>query len=104
MFPSIFKDVAVENLHCEVCELRKHHRVSFPLNNNTRVSTPFSLIHTDVWGPSRIANFTGARWLVPFIDNCTRTIWLYLMKDKSNVQSIFQNFHKMIVKSIWGVD
>lgn len=91
MFPSIFKDVAVENLHCEVCELAKNHRVSFPLNNN-RVSTPFSLIHTNVWGPSRTANFRGAKWFVSFIDDCTRTTWLYLMKTNLMFNLFFRTF------------
>ncbi|RVX08316.1 hypothetical protein CK203_017641 [Vitis vinifera] len=33
------------------CEIS--HRVSYPLRNN-RCDFPFSLIHTDIWGPSRV--------------------------------------------------
>ena len=57
---------------------------------------PFSLIHSDVWGPSRIIAFKGYRWFVSFIDDFSRTTWIYLMKEKSEVHSIFKNFHKMI--------
>ena len=53
MFPSLFKNVNVIDFHCDTCELAKHHRVSFPLSNS-RSSKPFSLIHTDIWGPSKI--------------------------------------------------
>ena len=53
MFPSLFTNVDFNNLHCVSCELAKHHRVSFPIVNKIS-DTPFSLIHTDVWGPSKI--------------------------------------------------
>jgi len=31
-----------------------------------------------------------------FIDDFSRTIWVYLLKDKSDVFSMFQMFHKMV--------
>ena len=49
IFPSLFKNLNVGSLHCEVCELAKHKRVSFPISNKMS-SFPFSLVHTDVWG------------------------------------------------------
>jgi hypothetical protein len=33
---------------------------------------------------------------VSFIDDFSRTTWVYLLKDKSDVFSVFQMFHKMI--------
>ena len=50
LFPNLFKNNNV-HLSCETCVLAKSHRASFP-SNNTRVSIPFSLIHSDVWGPA----------------------------------------------------
>lgn len=47
LFPSLFKDIAVENFHCEVYELAKHKHVSFSINNE-RSPVPFSLIHSDI--------------------------------------------------------
>ncbi|KAK2433017.1 putative mitochondrial protein [Trifolium repens] len=95
LFPSFFSKLDVESLHCEVCELAKHKRVSFPMSN--KISTfPFYLVHTDVWGPSNVPNVSGAKWFVTFIDDCTRVTWVYLLKHKSEVSSIFLNFHSMI--------
>ena len=31
-----------------------------------------------------------------FIDDCTRMTWLYLLKHKDDVYSVFQSFHTMI--------
>lgn len=74
MFPSLFTNNKVGKFHCEICELAKHHRVSFPLKTPQMLS-PFSLMHSDVWGPSRIPNIFGSRWFVSFIDDYTRTTW-----------------------------
>ena len=79
MFPSSFTHLDVNNFHCGTCELAKHHRVSF-LMSNKKSSTPFALIHTDIWGSSRIPNISGAQWFVSFIDDCSRVTWLFHMK------------------------
>jgi transposase InsO family protein len=95
MFPSLFKGVMIEHFHCDVCELAKHKRASFPISN-TRALTPFSLIHSDIWGPSTVVNISGARWFVSFIDDCTRVSWVFLLKQKSDVSHIFPIFYDMI--------
>lgn len=101
LFPSLFKNLHVESLHCEVCELAKHKRVPFPISNKVSTS-PFYLIHTDVWGPSNVPNVSGSKWFVTFIDDCTRVTWLFLLKNKSEVSSIFLQFVSMI-KNQFGV-
>ncbi|PON85844.1 Ribonuclease H-like domain containing protein [Trema orientale] len=63
----------------------------------------FAIIHSDVWGPSLVQNIFGARWFVSFINDCTRVTWVYLLKQKSDVSSTFQNFFQM-VKNQFGVD
>ena len=54
------------------------------------------IIHSDVWGPSKFATLDGSRWFVTFTDDCTRMTWVCLMKSKSEVNLLFQNFHKMV--------
>lgn len=102
MFPELFKGLFVDNFHCDSCELAKHRRASFPINNEL-CSTPFSLIHSDIWGPSTLPNVSGAKWFVSFIDDCSRVCWVFLLKQKSDVSLIFPIFHKM-VKTQFGVD
>ena len=102
MFLGLFKGFDLGQFHCDVCELAKHKHVSFPISN-TRASMPFTLIHSDVWGPSTVHNIFGAHWFVSFIDNCTRVSWVFLLKQKSNVNFTFQNFFHM-VKNQFGVE
>jgi len=54
------------------------------------------MIHSDIWGPSRVNNISGSRWFVTFIDDHTRLTWLFLMKEKSDIGQIFQTFNLMI--------
>ena len=70
-FPSLFENKRMSDFHCEMCEFDKHHQVSYPLKDYTPTS-PFTLMHNDLWGPSRIQTVSGARWFVTFIDDHTR--------------------------------
>lgn len=80
---------------CEICQLSKHTRNPHP-PQPYKPSQPFYVIHSDVWGPSRVRNVTGSRWFVTFIDDHTRITWVYLMKDKSEVGRIFECFHTVV--------
>ena len=95
MFPELFHNKNPSQFHCEICQYSKHTRQNFP-QHAYKLSHPFHLIHSDVWGPSRVNNITGARWFVSFIDDHTRITWIYLMREKSEVGQIFQNFNRMI--------
>ena len=76
--------------------MAKSHRISYLANLNKNVIR-FSLIHSDVWGPSPVTTSSGYRWFfVIFVDDCTRMTWLYQMKTKDEVFPIFQTFHTMI--------
>ncbi|KAG8488956.1 hypothetical protein CXB51_016958 [Gossypium anomalum] len=95
LFPLLFLNKKISSLNCEICQLSKHTRVPYPLKPYVQ-SQLFSLIHSDLWGASRVKNITGARWFITFIDDHTRVCWVYLLKEKSEVSRVFQNFHSMI--------
>ena len=80
---------------CEVCEFAKHHRVSYPIKDYTPTSS-FTLIHSDVWGPSRIQTVSSARSFVTFIDDHTCMSRIYLLKKKAEVALVFEVFKNMI--------
>ena len=60
MFPSLFLHVSSTDFRSEVCELAKHHRVSFP-PSSIKTSASFDLIHSNVWDPSKVSNLNGVR-------------------------------------------
>ncbi|PKU87980.1 Retrovirus-related Pol polyprotein from transposon TNT 1-94 [Dendrobium catenatum] len=80
---------------CTSCNVSKSHRLSFPKQAN-HVSTPFSLIHSDVWGPSPVSSLTGYRYYSVFIDDATRYCWVYLMHTKNETYLKFKQFLAMV--------
>ncbi|KAJ9180876.1 hypothetical protein P3X46_009068, partial [Hevea brasiliensis] len=79
-------------LECESCQFAKHHRLPSVSRVNKRASSPFELVHSDVWGPCSVTSKTGFRYFVTFVDDYSRVTWLYLMKNRSELFSIFCAF------------
>ena len=80
------------SLDCESCQFAKHHRLSYSPRVNKRASAPFELVHSNVWGPCLVVSPTGFQYFVTFIDDYSRTTWLYLMKNRSELFSHFRAF------------
>lgn len=95
LFPKLFSQLTDSDFKCDICELAKSHRVSFPIRMN-KSPVPFMVVHSDVWSPAKISSLNGARWFVSFIDDHTHMTWVCLMKSKDEVSSLFQKFHRMI--------
>ena len=96
VFPSSRRWSLVFSLACESCQLGKHTRISFPKCLNNLVKSPFELVHTDVWGPCQIASTLGFQYFVTFIDDYSQCTWLFLMKNRAELYSIFQKFYAEI--------
>ena len=52
----------------------------------------FALVHSDVWGLSHVVSVLGFQYFVTFIDDYSHCTWLYLMKNHSELFSIFESF------------
>ena len=86
----------LSSLACESCQLGKYTHVLFPKCLNNRAKSLFELVHTDVWGPCRTASTLGFQYCVTFIDDYSRCTWLFLMKNRAKLFSIFQKFYAEI--------
>ena len=95
LFPLMNKTCQKFRFNCIVCELSKHVRSSY-IPRMHRAPAAFDIIHSDVWGPSPVTSLLGHRYYVTFIDDYTRCTWVYLMKKKSEVFSLFMSFLQMI--------
>lgn len=80
---------------CKACQMAKIHRLPFNLSQN-RATTPFNLVHSDVWGPSPLVSVNGARHFLLFIDDFSRFTWIYILKSKSETFQTFFNFKAMV--------
>ena len=73
---------------CEHCVLGKQRRVKFGTGiHNTKGILDY--VHSDVWGPSKTPSLGGRRYFVTFIDDFSRRVWVFPMKNKDEVLEVF---------------
>ncbi|XBI71108.1 hypothetical protein VPH35_065416 [Triticum aestivum] len=95
LYPSLYNKICKESLVCDACQYGKLTR-SIYTSSDHRSMVPFQTIHSDVWGPSGVWSLYGYKSFVTFIDCCTRTTWVYVLRNKSDVFECFKDFHNLI--------
>lgn len=79
---------------CEYCVTSKQHRLKFS-TSNSRSKEILELIHFDVW-QALVQSLRGAMYFVSFIDDYSRRYWVYPIKRKTDVFSIFKVYKARI--------
>ncbi|CAJ2653122.1 unnamed protein product [Trifolium pratense] len=85
------------SVECSSCQCAKSHKLPFS-DHNLQSTRPLELIYSDVWGPAPIRSLDGFLYYVIFVDHFTKYVWLYPMKYKSDVYSIFIQFKAVVEK------
>ncbi|CAL9216553.1 unnamed protein product, partial [Arabidopsis halleri] len=94
VIPSL-KSLQSHEFHCSICPLAKQKRLAYVSHNNL-ASKAFDLVHLDVWGPFSIESVEGFKYFLTLVDDCTRTTWVYMMRNKGEVSVVFPVFIKFI--------
>ena len=81
---------------CEVCIIGKQTRLPFPNGKSWRAEAPLQLVHTDICGPLDPVSLGGNRYFITFIDDFSRKLWVYILKEKSAAFTTFKNFKALV--------
>ena len=65
---------------------------------SVRNTHALQLINKDVWGPTKELSIGGNRYYFTFIDDFTRKVWIYFMKNKYDVFYYFKMFKNQVHK------
>ena len=65
---------------CEGCMCGKKHMEKFVKGKSWRAKTPLHLVHSDLMGPLEHPSISGLRYVLTFIDDYSRKIWVYFLK------------------------
>jgi histone deacetylase 1/2 len=89
---SFVKDL--NNYVCDACQQGKHHQLPYPRSSSVSTS-PMELIFSDVWGPAPISVGKNS-YYVSFIDDYSKFVWIYLIRQKSKVFRCFQDVQNLV--------
>lgn len=54
------------------------------------------LLHMDIWGPYHIASLFGAKYFLTIVDDYSRSVWTFLMQNKTQAIKLIVNFIKYV--------
>uniref|UniRef100_A0A0A9XEY5 Retrovirus-related Pol polyprotein from transposon TNT 1-94 n=1 Tax=Lygus hesperus TaxID=30085 RepID=A0A0A9XEY5_LYGHE len=80
---------------CEVCLRGKHSRKPFRASGK-RASNILDLVHSDLVGPMEKQSFGGNRYILTLIDDHSRKVFVYLLKEKSEVPKHIEEFRALV--------
>jgi len=80
---------------CDHYVFEKQKKVSFSkATHHTKVTLDY--IHSDLWDPSRISSFGRKRYMLIFVDEFSRKVWVYFLRKKNKAFSIFKTFKALV--------
>lgn len=79
---------------CIECMKGKMSRISFPKKSNTKSSQPLDLIHADVGCVLDTPSPSGTKYFLTMIDDYSRYIEIYFMKQKSETAGYIKEYVK----------
>ncbi|CAN6586525.1 unnamed protein product [Malus baccata var. baccata] len=81
---------------CEGCVFGKHHRDPFEAGKAWRAIKPLELIHTDMCGLMQTTTISRNKYFLTFIYDYSQMCWVYFIRFKSEVFTIFKKFKEMV--------
>lgn len=81
---------------CEGCLMSKQSRSPFPSRARFEASEKLELIYADICGPISPVTPGGNRYFLLFVDDFSRKMWVYLLKEKSDAFLVFKRFKVLV--------
>lgn len=82
-------------IDCIPCLRGKQSCLKFPNKNEKSSSEILELIHTDLCGPMKTESLGGSLYFATFIDDYSRKVFVYFIRQKSQYLDKFKEFKNM---------
>jgi hypothetical protein len=82
---------------CNICPLAKQHALPFSISTS-HASSPFELVHIDIWGPYRHPTINKCKYFITIVDDFSRAVWTYLLPSKDHSTSQIKSFHSYVLQ------
>ena len=84
---------------CVGCQYGKAHQLPYE-ESSFRAKQLLELIHSDVFGKVKQSSINGMHYMVTFIDDYSRYVWVYFIKEKSKTLAKFKEFKLMVESKV----
>lgn len=80
---------------CKICLMEKMWRLHFD-NKRSRACLIFELIHADIYGPHCLPSHDNKRFFLTFVDDYSRSTWVYMIQHKIDSVIVLKMFFALI--------
>lgn len=80
---------------CMTCALCKIQTKPFNSNHTLKTKQLLEVIHTDICGPIKVNSMGGAAYFITFIDDFSRYVSTFFLKQKSDALKVFKEYVEM---------
>lgn len=81
---------------CTGCLMSKQTRKAFPRQTNFSSKKPLELVHGDLCGPITASTPGGNKYIFLLVDDYSRVMWVYLLKNKHETFDAFKKFRALV--------
>lgn len=74
--PSLDGNGVQRDVFCTICPQARQTRLPFP-SSTIKTTSPFKLIHVDVWGPYSSPTYDGCNYFLTIVDDYTWCTWVF---------------------------
>lgn len=88
--------ISIPNKICEGCAMGKQTRSRFKHAASKRAKQPLGVVYSNVCESFEVTTFGGNKYFLLFVDEWTRKLWIYLLKEKREFFSYFVKFCTLV--------
>ncbi|KAL8145114.1 hypothetical protein AgCh_003359 [Apium graveolens] len=81
---------------CSGCLMSKQARRPFPSQSSYSAKNALELVHGDLCGPITPSTPAGNRYILRLVDDFSRVMWIYLLKNKNEAFDAFKRFRSLV--------
>lgn len=85
-----------DKLECPTCIKAKQTKEPFPKKCNKSTTEVLDMIHTDLCGPMRVESARKKLYFATFIDDYSRKVWVYFIRNKNEYLDVFKEFKNKV--------
>ncbi|GAA0176327.1 hypothetical protein LIER_29336 [Lithospermum erythrorhizon] len=84
---------------CAGCQYGKAHQLPYK-ESKFMAKEPLELVHSDLLGKIKQPSTRGYQYMITFIDDYSRFVWAYFLKEKSEAFEKFKELKEMVEREL----